>query len=205
MLQHAKRRASKSTSRLFGYGSKLNHQGIAGFGLFYLPGFHFEYLILSHSHLLNLLGGADSAIFPARMMIHMALVSSAPRLCDAFTMVRDLHLEYPQADWSALQHFWKALCAFSYCLVDFSIDALVLRIVYTTAFGHISQRLSRMMSDMKAALLLTVINLPLPVAARTLLMFVFLERIPYDLRPVYALALLLLVLCFFRTSFCRRQ
>ncbi|CAJ1427818.1 unnamed protein product [Effrenium voratum] len=153
----------------------------------------------------RVLAGADSAIFPARMMIHMALVSSAPRLCDAFTMVRDLHLEYPQADWSALQHFWKALCAFSFCLVDFSIDALVLRIVYTTAFGHISQRLSRMMSDMKAALLLTVINLPLPVAARTLLMFVFLERIPYDLRPVYALALLLLVLCFFRTSFCRRQ
>ena len=39
---------------LFGYGSrsKLNHRGTAGFCLwFHLPGFHFGYLFLTHSHL----------------------------------------------------------------------------------------------------------------------------------------------------------
>ena len=33
------------------YGSKLNQQGTAGFGpCFYLPGFHFGYIFLTHSH-----------------------------------------------------------------------------------------------------------------------------------------------------------
>ena len=35
----------------FGYGSKLNHQGTAGLSpCFHLPGFHFGYLFLTHSH-----------------------------------------------------------------------------------------------------------------------------------------------------------
>ena len=34
------------------YGSKLNHQGTAGFGpCFHLPGFHFGYIFLTHSHM----------------------------------------------------------------------------------------------------------------------------------------------------------
>ena len=38
------------TTRL-GYGSKQNHQGTAGFSLwFHLPGFHFRYAFLTHSH-----------------------------------------------------------------------------------------------------------------------------------------------------------
>ena len=33
-----------------GYGSKLSHQGTAGFGrCFHLPGFHFVYLFLTHT------------------------------------------------------------------------------------------------------------------------------------------------------------
>ena len=39
-----------SDSRRFGYGSKLSHQGTAGFGpCFHLPGFHFGYLFLNHN------------------------------------------------------------------------------------------------------------------------------------------------------------
>ena len=35
-----------------GYGSKLNHQGTAGFGpCFHVPGFHFGHLFLTHSHI----------------------------------------------------------------------------------------------------------------------------------------------------------
>ena len=35
----------------YGCGSKLSHQGTAGFSLwFHLPGFHFGYLFLTHSH-----------------------------------------------------------------------------------------------------------------------------------------------------------
>ena len=38
---------------LNGYGSKLNHQGPAGFGpCFHLPGFHFGYIFLTHSQIL---------------------------------------------------------------------------------------------------------------------------------------------------------
>ena len=36
----------------FGYGSKLNHQGTAGFSpCFHLPGFHFGYIFLTHGYL----------------------------------------------------------------------------------------------------------------------------------------------------------
>ena len=35
----------------FGYGSKLNHPGTAGFSpCFHFPGLHFGYLFLTHSH-----------------------------------------------------------------------------------------------------------------------------------------------------------
>ena len=38
----------------FGYGSQLDHQGTAGFSLcFHLPGFHFGYLFLTHTHLFS--------------------------------------------------------------------------------------------------------------------------------------------------------
>ena len=34
------------------YGSKLDHQGTAGFGpCFHLQGFHFGYICLTHSHI----------------------------------------------------------------------------------------------------------------------------------------------------------
>ena len=37
-----------------GYGSKLNHQGTAGFSpCFHLPGFHFGYIFLTHSQVTN--------------------------------------------------------------------------------------------------------------------------------------------------------
>ena len=37
-----------------GYGSKLNHQGTTGFGpCFYLAGFHFGYICLTHSHIVK--------------------------------------------------------------------------------------------------------------------------------------------------------
>lgn len=134
----------------------------------------------------------------------MALITSAPRLCDAITMARDLHLEYPEADWNGLQYFWKSLCAFSYWLVDLSIDGICIRIVYTMAFGLCGQRLSQMKSRLKAALLLTAISSPPPIMVRTGAMFAFLNLIPYDLRPCYALAMLLVALCFFKPcSFCR--
>lgn len=152
----------------------------------------------------KVLAGADSALFPVRIMMLMALITSAPRLCDAITMARDLHLEYPEADWNGLQYFWKSLCAFSYWLVDLSIDGICIRIVYTMAFGLCGQRLSQMKSRLKAALLLTAISSPPPIMVRTGAMFAFLNLIPYDLRPCYALAMLLVALCFFKPcSFCR--
>ena len=41
---------SGSLSATFGYGSKLNHQGTAGFSLwFHLPGLHFGYAVLTHN------------------------------------------------------------------------------------------------------------------------------------------------------------
>ena len=43
---------------LFGYWSKLNHQGTAGFcPWFHLPGLHLGYLFLTHSHLNTVEGG----------------------------------------------------------------------------------------------------------------------------------------------------
>ena len=40
-----------------GYGSKLNHQGTAGFcPCFHLPGFHLRYLFLTHSHVFEHIG-----------------------------------------------------------------------------------------------------------------------------------------------------
>ena len=40
----------------YGYGSKLSHQGTAGFGpCVHLPGFHFGYLFLTHTHTVHVL------------------------------------------------------------------------------------------------------------------------------------------------------
>ena len=53
-----------------GYGSKLNHQGTAGFSpCFHLPGFHFGYIFLTHSqirkwHLLFQWGYLNSWLSP---------------------------------------------------------------------------------------------------------------------------------------------
>ena len=44
------RRCRRFVGRAYGYGSKLHHQGTAGFGpCFHLPGFHFGNLFLTHS------------------------------------------------------------------------------------------------------------------------------------------------------------
>ena len=49
-LPGSETRESKGTT--FGYGSKLNYQGTAGFSpSFYVPGFHFGYMFLTHRHL----------------------------------------------------------------------------------------------------------------------------------------------------------
>ena len=54
----------------YGYGSKLNYQGTAGFSpCFCLPGFHFGNLILSHSH--NMFSCSMSMYVCTTMCLHV--------------------------------------------------------------------------------------------------------------------------------------
>ena len=77
-LSSGSRRAENCTQTSvipFGHGSKLNHQGTAGVGpCFHLPGFHFRYIFLTHSHFLNRLSGAFRGMAPAPCAAHNLLL-----------------------------------------------------------------------------------------------------------------------------------
>ena len=54
---HESQNLGMGQNHMGNYGSNLNHQGTAGFSLwFHLPGFHFGYLFLTHSHITNMRG-----------------------------------------------------------------------------------------------------------------------------------------------------
>ena len=76
-VQRAKPLGAQSSSPS-GYGSKLNQQGTAGFShCFHLPGFHFRYLFLTHSHLGQL---DDSATQRSIGLKHSRLPDMSERL-----------------------------------------------------------------------------------------------------------------------------